>query len=122
MLIASIGLLVLTYPLFAWFAASPTLTRLLIIEAVFALLVATFTSVSPTLMAELFPTRVRNTSLALFYNISVAIFGGFGQFIVAWLIIHTGDVLSPAYYVVGAAMIGTIAVLPLSDRRDKTLE
>ncbi len=73
-------------------------------------------------MAELFPTRVRNTSLALFYNFSVAIFGGFAQFIVAWLIIHTGDVLAPAYYVVGAAVIGTIAVLPLSDSKSKSLE
>ncbi len=40
-LIASIGLLIVTYPLFAWFAASPSLTRLLIIEAVFAVLIAT---------------------------------------------------------------------------------
>lgn len=121
-LISSIALLIVTYPLFAWFAASPTLTRLLIIEAVFAVLIAAGTAVSPALMAELFPTRVRTTSLALFYNFAVAIFGGFAQFIVAWLLIHTGDVLAPAYYVIGAALIGTIAVLPLSDNPNKALE
>ena len=81
--------------------------RLLIIEAIFAILIATSSAVSPTLMAELFPTRVRTTSLALFYNFSVAIFGGFAQFIVAWLLFTTGDVLAPAYYVIGAAVIGT---------------
>ncbi len=121
-LIASVALLIVTYPLFAWFAASPSLTRLLIIEAIFAILIATASAVSPTLMAELFPTRVRTTSLALFYNFSVAIFGGFAQFIVAWLLFTTGDVLAPAYYVVGAAVIGTIAVLPLSDNKSKSLE
>jgi MFS transporter, MHS family, proline/betaine transporter len=123
LVISSIGLVILTYPLFAFLAAAPSLTRLVIIETVFALLVSTFASVSPTLLAELFPTRVRNTSLALSYNIAVAIFGGFGQFIVAWLIIKTGDVLAPAYYVTAASLIGLLAVLPLADRgRGKALE
>jgi len=116
LMVASIGLVILTYPLFAFLAARPGMTRLLIIQTVFAVLVATFTAVSPALLAELFPTRVRNTALALSYNIAVAIFGGFGQFIVAWLIIHTGDVLSPAYYVTAASLVGAIAVLPLRDR------
>src|SRR6185437_15085971 len=78
LMISSIGLVILTYPLFAFLAAAPSLTRLVIIETVFALLVATFAAVSPTLLAELFPTRVRNTALAISYNIAVAIFGGFG--------------------------------------------
>ena len=60
--------------------------------------------------------------LALSYNIAVAIFGGFGQFIVAWLIIHTGDVLAPAYYVLAASVVGLIAVLPLADRTGQALE
>jgi MFS transporter, MHS family, proline/betaine transporter len=122
LLISSIGLVVLTYPMFAWLAAAPSLTRLVVIETVFAILVSTFASVSPTLLAELFPTRVRNTALALSYNIAVAVFGGFGQFIVAWLIIHTGDVLAPAYYVSAASVIGVIAVLPLADRTGQALE
>jgi MHS family proline/betaine transporter-like MFS transporter len=122
LLASSIGLVILTYPLFAFLAASPSLTRLVIIETVFALLVSTFASVSPTMLAELFPTRVRNTALALSYNIAVAIFGGFGQFIVAWLIIKTGDVLAPAYYVLAASVVGLIAVLPLADRTGSTLE
>jgi MFS transporter, MHS family, proline/betaine transporter len=122
LLVASIGLVILTYPLFAFFAAQPSLTRLLIIQTVFALLIATYTAVSPALLAELFPTRVRNTALALSYNIAVAIFGGFGQLIVAWLIIHTGDVLSPAYYVTAASVVGMVALLPLKDRTGSALE
>jgi MFS transporter, MHS family, proline/betaine transporter len=115
-LVGSVGLLVLVYPLFRFFAVSPSIMRLLAIEAVFAILIASFTSVSATFMAEMFPTRVRNTGLALSYNFAVAIFGGFGQFIVVWLIQASGDPVAPAYYVVGAAFVGTIAVLPLRDR------
>ena len=122
LMISSIGLVILTYPLFAFLAAAPSLTRLVIIETVFALLVATFAAVSPTLLAELFPTRVRNTALAISYNIAVAIFGGFGQLIVAWLIVSTGDVLAPAYYVTAASVVGLIAVLPLADRTGQALE
>ena len=122
LMISSIGLVILTYPLFAFLAAAPSLTRLVIIETVFALLVATFAAVSPTLLAELFPTRVRNTALAISYNIAVAIFGGFGQLIVAWLIVSTGDVLAPAYYVTAASIVGLIAVLPLADRTGQALE
>jgi MFS transporter, MHS family, proline/betaine transporter len=71
--------------------------------------------------AEMFPTRVRNIGLALSYNFAVAIFGGFGQFIVVWLIQTTGDPVAPAYYVVGAAFVGTIAALPLGDRTGQPL-
>jgi MHS family proline/betaine transporter-like MFS transporter len=65
---------------------------------------------------------VRNTALAISYNIAVAIFGGFGQLIVAWLIVSTGDVLAPAYYVTAASVVGLIAVLPLADRTGQALE
>jgi MHS family proline/betaine transporter-like MFS transporter len=122
LVISSAGLVILTYPLFAFLAAAPSLMRLIIIETVFAILVSTFAAISPAMLAELFPTRVRNTALALSYNIAVAIFGGFGQFIVAWLIIKTGDVLAPAYYVLAASVVGLIAVLPLTDRTGSTLE
>jgi MHS family proline/betaine transporter-like MFS transporter len=123
LMIASTAVMVVaTYPLFAFLAAAPSVTRLLIVEIVFAIIIGTFAGVGPTLMAEQFPTRVRNTALALSYNFAVAIFGGFGQFIVAWLIISTGDVLAPAYYVVAASVVGTIAGLFMPDRTGVALE
>lgn len=122
LLAASIGMVILVYPLLAFFAAAPSIGRLLIIEAVFAVLIAAFTGPAPAMMAELVPTRVRNTALAISYNFAVAIFGGFGQFIVVWLIQTTGDVLAPAYYVLGAAIIGTIAVALLPDRTGAPLD
>jgi len=118
---SSIGMIILIYPLLRFFAGAPSFTNLLIIETPFALLIAAFTAPAPAMLAELFPTRVRNTAIALSYNFAVAIFGGFAPFIVAWLIGATGDVLAPGYYVLGAAVISTIAVWPLPDRTGEEL-
>jgi MFS transporter, MHS family, proline/betaine transporter len=116
-----IAMLVLVYPLLRFFAAEPNVTRLLVIEAVFAVIIAAFSSPGPAMMAELFPTRVRNTALSLSYNFAVAIFGGFGQFIVAWLIRTTGDALAPSYYVLATSIVGIVAIWPLQDRTGKPL-
>jgi MHS family proline/betaine transporter-like MFS transporter len=51
--------------------------------------------------------------MSLVYALGVAIFGGFGQFIVTWLIAATGSGIAPAYYVMACALatlgaLGTI--------------
>jgi MFS transporter, MHS family, proline/betaine transporter len=122
MLGASVAMVVLVYPLFRFFASAPGFGRLLLIEGIFAIVIAAFTAPSPAMMAELVPTRVRNTTISLSYNFAVAIFGGFGQFIVAGLIMATGDALAPAYYVLVAAIAGFIAVLPTLDRAGAPLD
>lgn len=119
---ASIAMVVLVYPLFRLLAAAPSVGRLLLVEAVFAIMIAAFTAPSPAMMAELVPTRVRNTTISLSYNFAVAIFGGFGQFIVAWAILATGNKIAPAYYVLAAAVIGLVAVAAVRDRTGIHLE
>jgi MHS family proline/betaine transporter-like MFS transporter len=111
-----VAMIALVYPVLRWFAASPSLGTLLVAEAVFAVAIGALTAPGPAMMAELVPTRVRNTTISLSYNFAVAIFGGFGQFIVAWLILATGDAMAPAYYVIAAGVIGTIAVAMIPDR------
>lgn len=58
-------------------------------------------------LAEAFPSSVRSSGLAILYALSVAIFGGTTQFVVAWLIDLTGDPLVPAWYQI-VANIGSI--------------
>lgn len=111
----SLALMVLTYPLFAYFRAAPGIGSLLVIEAVLAVAIAAATAPSFAMMAESVPTRVRTISLSLSYNFGVAIFGGFGQFIVVWLILRTGDVMAPAYYVLAAGGIGALSAALMPD-------
>jgi hypothetical protein len=62
------------------------------------------------MMAELFPANVRSTGLSLAYNVAVMLFGGFGQFIVTWLIRATGTPLAPTYYVMAGIALSVVAV------------
>jgi MFS transporter, MHS family, citrate/tricarballylate:H+ symporter len=61
-------------------------------------------------VTESLPHRVRSGALAIIYALSISIFGGSTQFIVAWLTRATGNPLTPAWYMTGGVIIGLIAV------------
>ncbi|HTJ63535.1 MAG TPA: MFS transporter [Alphaproteobacteria bacterium] len=63
------------------------------------------------LFVESLPMAVRCRVLSIGYAGMVALFGGSAQFVVAWLTEFTHDPLSPAYYWIGAAGIGLIAMI-----------
>ena len=54
------------------------------------------------------------TSLAL--SMAVTIFGGFAPFVATWLIAHTGDPLSPSYYLMATALLSIIALMAIERR------
>jgi MHS family proline/betaine transporter-like MFS transporter len=112
---ATVGIGVATLPLLAWVHAEPSLMRLIIVQFVLAILLSFFTGPMPAMLAKLFPTRVRSTGVAVAYNLSVTIFGGFAPFIATWLIARTGNVFAPGYYVVAAAVISLVALLSIKE-------
>jgi hypothetical protein len=58
---------------------------------------------------ESLPHRVRSGAFGIIYALSISIFGGSAQFIVAWLTRLTGNPLAPAYYMIGGVIVGLIA-------------
>lgn len=104
------AILLAIYPMFAWLAAVPTLQTLLMVQAIFGVLLSGYMGGLAALMSELFPTRMRTTGLSISYSFGVAIFGGFGPFINAWLIGVTGSKLAPSYYLMLAAAISLAAL------------
>ena len=70
-----------------------------------------FTSSMPSTLPALFYTPVRYSALSIAFNISVSLFGGTTPLVTAWLVERTGDPLVPAYYLMGAAVIGLITML-----------
>ncbi|MEK6425756.1 MAG: MFS transporter, partial [Burkholderia gladioli] len=74
-------------------------------------LLSCFCGVMPSALPALFPTRVRYSALAIGFNVSVSLFGGTTPLVTAWLVGRTGDLMMPAYYLIGAAVIGAISVL-----------
>jgi len=120
-LIAYLLILLSIYPAFLYLNAYPTLTTLLAIVTFLAMLNAAGGAVIIITLAEIFPVEVRATGMSLVYALGVAIFGGFGQFIVTWLIQVTGSPIAPAYYVMGCAVATILALATIPEMKGKTL-
>jgi MHS family proline/betaine transporter-like MFS transporter len=114
-----IGLLMVgftSYPLFLMLTTWPTVTTLIAVQALVGLLIAASLGPVPALLADIFPTSTRGTGLALSYNFSVTLFGGFAPLIVTWMIDVTGNKMAPSFYVMATAVISVAAVLALGRR------
>jgi len=72
--------------------------------------VACMVGVQAATLPAMFPTAVRYRSMGLAYNVSVAVFGGTTPLIVESLTQATGSSMAPAYYLVGFAVVGAVAV------------
>jgi MFS transporter, MHS family, proline/betaine transporter len=105
------ALLVAVVPLFSWLAHFPdSVTVLVLVMSCCGVMVASFTSVAPTVLAGLFPTRVRATGVSLVYNAAFTIFGAFAPAILTWLTINMpGSLLAPAWCVALAAVPALLA-------------
>jgi MHS family proline/betaine transporter-like MFS transporter len=111
MLISAVLLLVLIYPAFRYLIAHPTFGSLMGMQIVFGFLMTGYFGALPGLLSEMFPVQTRTTGMSLAYNIAVTIFGGFGPFIIAWLITVTGSKAAPSYYMIFAAVISLVALM-----------
>jgi len=111
----------LIYPAFLLLNANPTLGTLLVVVAVLGTLNATGGAPAIISLTEIFPTEVRATGMSLVYALGVALFGGFGQFIVTWLIQALATPIAPAHYVIACCVSSLIALLILPETARKSL-
>ncbi|VXB78072.1 proline/glycine betaine transporter [Burkholderia sp. 8Y] len=121
MLAGCVGLLVLSIP-------ALTLIRVGTVPSIFAgmmilgALLSTFTGVMPSSLPALFPTKIRYGALAIGFNVSVSLFGGTTPLVTAWLVDKTSNLMMPAYYLMGASVIGIVSVLALHETAKKPLK
>ncbi len=103
------GLFILAVPLYHLMAMS--FTGAIVGFALLGLLyVPQLATISATFPA-MFPTPVRFAGFAIAYNVSTSLFGGTAPAINDWLIGVTGSNLVPAYYMMGACVIGGVALM-----------
>jgi MHS family proline/betaine transporter-like MFS transporter len=110
MVVVSILFALSAYPAFVLLVAHPSLAGIVGIVCWLSLLKAAYSGVLPALMSELFPTATRSTGIALAYNISVPIFGGFAPLIASWLIAVTHSPLAPSFYLIGTSVLSLIVL------------
>ena len=107
---------VTTYPLFLLLTTWPTVATLMCVQALVGLLLAASLGPVPALLADIFPTKTRGTGLALSYNFSVTIFGGFAPLIVTFLIEKLHNKVAPSFYVMATAAISITALIMLAKK------
>lgn len=117
---AAVWVIVLSLPAFKLIesGSSAGLTLgLVMVGLPVALYMATLAGTYPAL----FPTRVRNTSMGVSYNVSIALFGGTAPLVIDRLIRATGDNAAAAYYLMGMSAVGLVAILCMRETAGKPL-
>jgi MHS family proline/betaine transporter-like MFS transporter len=110
LLTAAIGYILLSYPCFR-VMQDGGLAGLVGGFLVMALLLACILAVIGSTFPAMFPTRVRYGSFAIGYNISTSLFGGTAGLVIESLIAATNNANIPAYYLIGAGVIGLVPIL-----------
>lgn len=80
-------------------------------------------ALSITVLTEIAPAHLRCSTVALGYNICMAVFGGTTPIVATYLVSRTGDDYAPAYYVMATTAISLLVIVRLpklieSARRD----
>lgn len=73
------------------------------------------------ILVELFPARIRYTSLSVPYHIGTGYFGGFLPFVAQYIVVKSGNVFGGLWYtfaVVAVALLVTVFFLPETRGRD----
>ena len=121
MLMGCGGFILLTYPAMLVMSQGSVGSSIAAMSML-GIFVAMFNGGCGAAMVELFPTAIRYGSIAIAYNLTVAIFGGVTPLASASLISLTGDPLSPAWYVMITALISFIAVWLAKETAGKVLD
>ncbi len=105
----------LAYPIYLIYVNYPQLYTLAFIAS--ALLLGFSAGVVPSLLSELFPTKIRYSGIAVSYNIGFALFGGLTPFISLSLIYYTGWITTPALYLVIVSLMAAASLAYIARRR-----
>jgi MHS family proline/betaine transporter-like MFS transporter len=96
---------------FFWLMHQGDPTLVLLGQLGFVLSVGAFIGGQPALMVEAVPSEIRCTAIALGYNVTLGILGGFSPLVATWLVHRTDNDYSPAFMIMVAAAVSFAAIL-----------
>jgi MFS transporter, MHS family, proline/betaine transporter len=88
----------------------------------FVVAVGMFLGAQPALMVETAPPAVRCTLIALGYNVCLGVIGGVSPMVATWLVHRTENEITPAFLVMGAAVISFLSTLRFKETAKVPLE
>ncbi|HLZ85550.1 MAG TPA: MFS transporter [Caulobacteraceae bacterium] len=111
----NLAFVLLILPVFYWITQARTPFALIVgvtgLSAVGAFIWGSFYAA----LAESLPKTIRGSGFGIVYSLSIAAFGGTTQLVVTWLLHVTGNALAPAFYLMGAASIGQVALMLMAE-------
>ncbi|MGW0036009.1 MFS transporter [Gordonia sp. NPDC003376] len=113
---------VLSIPLFAILSATHSVVVVGGIYFVYMSLQALIGVPAWSVMAELFPRRVRYTGVSLGANIGTILGGGTAPYVATLLVATLGTATAPGYYVTAVCVVGLLAILTVRETARRPME
>lgn len=104
-----------TIPSFLLLNAWPGEATLYSVAFLLRLVLVTSVTAGFIALTEGLPAHVRSAALALVYALAISVFGGSTQFVIAWLTEWSGNPMAPAWYMLGALLIGLVAMIQMRE-------
>lgn len=117
---ATIAFGVLAVPGFAVMSAD-SFAPALVAQVVLGLPESALMGVVFATFAEMFPSRVRYTGIALGFNLASMAVGGTAPLICVWLVDVTGSPLAPAWFLIATALVSAATAVTLTETRGRAL-
>lgn len=111
LLIFSAIAILFSYPVFYWWTAEASITRMIFAELFVCFVYAGYNGALMVNLAEIVPTSIRGIGFSLSYALSQAIFGGFTPLISTVLVHKTGNNASPAIWISCVAVFSCLATI-----------
>lgn len=109
LIVSSVLILILSFPYF-WYLSYGSLYEILSIKLVFSILCACFFSIAPVVITEIFPLKIRCTSIALIYQTASSLAAGLTPIIMLYLANKTNIPHSPFFFLIASSFLGVIAL------------
>ncbi|WP_232668767.1 MFS transporter [Pseudonocardia sp. TRM90224] len=113
---ASVLLIAASYPLFLVMRSGAPWAGLVSTVGL-GVILAIILGVHAVTVAELFPTRTRQTGLSVAYSVTAAIFAGTVPYLLTLLISRTGNQMMPAFYLIVVGVVGLVTMLTIRETR-----
>jgi MFS family permease len=111
MIVPYASMMLLALPAYLAISHFRTATVLFAASAGLAVLQALGGGPMTTWITESLPPNLRSGGIGVIYSVSIAVFGGTTQLMIAWLIAFTGNPLAPAWYMAAALACGAVVML-----------
>lgn len=89
---------------------------------VMGLMLVCFSSTAPSTLPAMFPTHLRYSGLSVTFNLFVSAFGGTTAIVVSGLVLASGDLNWPGYYLIAAGVVGAVSAYFLKESNGLPLE